>query len=72
MQRRWKSDALKTQCKGWFSLLLRTIEIKRGAENTLRILLASDSDITVTKTREFRPHIKTEVIILQATKIAQQ
>ena len=63
MQRRWKSDALRTQCKGWFSLLLRTIEIKRGAESTLRILLASGTDIT--KNREFRPHIETEVILLQ-------
>ena len=63
MQRRWKGNALKTQCKEWFSLLVRTIEIKRGAENTLRILLESGGDIT--KMKEFRLHIVTEVIILK-------
>ena len=62
MQRRWNGNALKTQCKEWFSLLVKTIEIKRGAESTLRILLESGRDII--KRKEFRPHIVTEVIII--------
>ena len=65
----WNSNGLKTQCKGWFSLLVNTIEIKRGAESTLRILLESDRDITITKNKEFRPHIETEVIIITNLKL---
>ena len=67
MQKRWKGNALKTQCKEWFSLLVKTIEIKRGAESTLRILLESDSDIT--KMEEFRAHIVTEVMIVKNLKL---
>ena len=62
MQKCWNSNGLKTQCKRWFSLLVKAIEIKRGAESTLRILLESDRDIT--KNKEFRPHIETEVIVI--------
>lgn len=56
----WDSVALKTQCKEWFSLLVKTIEIKGGAENTLQLLLASDRAFT--KNKDYRSHIETEVI----------
>ena len=56
----WDSVALKTQCKEWFSLLVKTIEIKGGAENTLQILLASDRAFT--NNEDYRSHIETEVI----------
>ena len=69
MQRRWNSNALKTQCERWFSLLVKTIEIKRGVESTLRILLESGRDDTITKTKEFRLHIETEVIIITNLKL---
>ena len=65
----WNSNGLKTQCKGWFSLLVKTIEIKRGAESILRILLQSDRGITITKNKEFCPHIETEVIIITNLKL---
>ena len=61
--RRWNGNDLKTHCKEWFSLLVKTIEIKRGAESTLRILLKSGREDTITKNKEFRLHIETEVII---------
>ena len=64
LQRRWNGNALKTQCKRWFSLLVKTIEIKRGAESILRILLKSGRDDTITKNKEFRLHFETEVIII--------
>ena len=67
MQKRWKGNALITKCKEWFSLLVKTIEIKRGAESTLRILLESGGEITMMK--EFRPHIVTEVIIIKNLKL---
>ena len=63
MQRRWNGNALKTHCKEWFSLLVKTIKIKRGAESTLRILLMSGREDTITKNKEFRLHIETEVTI---------
>ena len=56
----WDSVALKTQCKEWFSLLVKTIEIKGGAENTLQLLLASDRAFT--KNKDYCSHIETEVI----------
>ena len=65
MQNRWNSVALRTQCKGWFSLLVQTIEIKRGAESILQILLKSGREDTITKNKEYRPHIETEVILLK-------
>ena len=71
MQRRWNGNALKIQCKRWFSLLVKTIEIKRGAESILRILrslLRSGRDDTITKNKEFRLHIETEVIIITNLK----
>ena len=56
----WDGVALKTQCKEWLSLLVKTIEIKGGAENTLQLLLASDRAFT--KNEDYRSHIETEVI----------
>ena len=69
MQRRWNSNDLRTQCKRWFSLLVQSIKIKRGAESTLRILLESGRDDTITKNKEYRPHIETEVIIITNLKL---
>ena len=62
----WDSVALKTQCKEWFSLLVKTVEIKGGAENTLQILLLSDRGVT--NNEDYRSHIETEVINIRIVK----
>jgi len=60
-QRRWTSDAFKTECRKWFSLLLKAVKIKKGVENTLEIFL--DYGKAVTQDKVYRPHIETEVRI---------
>ena len=60
-QRRWTSDAFKTECRKWFSLLLKAVEIKQGVENTLENFLDSSKAVTVDK--DYRPHIEAEVYI---------
>lgn len=62
----WDSVALKTQCKEWFSLLVKTVEIKGGAENTLQLLLLSDRGVT--NNEDYRSHIETEVINIRSLK----
>ena len=59
IQRQWNSDALKEECRRWFSLLLKAVEIKKGVENILGMLLASNK--TVTFAKDCRPHIEAEV-----------
>ena len=59
MQRQWTSDALKEECRKWFSLLLKAVEIKKGVESILGMLLASSKAVTFVK--DCRPHIESEV-----------
>ena len=59
VQRRWESVALKVQCKKWFSLLLKAVEIKKGVESILGIFLESDKRVIV----DFYPHIESEVCL---------
>ena len=59
MERQWNSDALKEECRKWFSLLLKAVEIKKGVESILRMLLASSKAVTFAK--DCRPHIEREV-----------
>ena len=61
MQRQWTSDALKEECRKWFSLLLKAVEIKKGVESILGTFLSSSRAVTVAK--DCRPHIETEVWI---------
>ena len=58
-QRRWSSDAFKTECKRWFSLLLKAVEIKKGVESILESLLMSGKAVTLSK--DYRPHVEAEV-----------
>jgi len=58
-ERRWASEAFKTECKRWFSLLLKAVEIKKGIENILASFL--DSGKAVTQHKEYKPHIEAEV-----------
>ena len=60
-KRRWTSDAFKTECTKWFSLLLKAVEIRRGVENTLGSFLNSGKAVTLHK--DYRPYIETEVCI---------
>ena len=60
-QRQWNSDALKEECRQWFSLLLKAVEIKKGVESILRTLLSSSKAVTVAK--DCRPHIEAEVCV---------
>ena len=62
MQRQWNSDALKEECRKWFSLLLKAVEIKKGVESILGTFLSSSRAVTVAK--DCRPHIETEVCML--------
>ena len=66
-QRHWTSDAFKTECREWFSLLLKAVEIKQGVENTLRNFLGSGKAVTVDK--DYRPHIETEVHICMSNSM---
>ena len=59
----WNSVNLKTQCKEWFSLLVKSVEIKGGAENTLQLLLSG-----VTNDKDYRSHIETQVINIRSLK----
>ena len=61
MQRQWTSDALKEECRKWFSLLLKAVEIKKGVESILGTFLSSSRAVTVAK--DCHPHIETEVCI---------
>ena len=58
-ERRWASEAFKTECKSWFSLLLKAVEIKKGVENILASFL--DSGKAITHHKEYKPHIEAEV-----------
>jgi len=59
-ERRWASEAFKTECKSWFSLLLKAVEIKKGVENNLGSFL--DSGKAVTQHKEYKPHVEAEII----------
>ena len=59
MQRQWTSDALKEECRKWFSLLLKAVEIKKGVESILGTFLSSSRAVTVAP--DCRPHIEAEV-----------
>ena len=61
----WNSVHLKTQCKEWFSLLVKSVEMKGGADNTLQLLL---SDRGVTSDKDYRSHIETQVINIRSLK----
>ena len=61
MQRHWKGATLKVECKKWFSLLLKAVEIKKGVESILGMFLASSK--AVTWVADFHPHIKSEVCL---------
>ena len=63
-QRQWNSDALKEECRQWFSLLLKAVEIKKGVECILRMFLSSSRAVTVAK--DCRPHIEAEVCVYNA------
>ena len=67
MQRQWNSDALKEECRKWFSLLLKAVEIKKGVESILGMLLASSKAVTFAK--DCRPHIEAEVCMYKTTLI---
>ena len=56
MRRQWNSDAFKEECRKWFSLLLKAVEIKKGVESVLGMLLASS-----TFAKDCRTHIEAEV-----------
>ena len=58
-KKRWTSDALKEECRKWFSLLLDTVEIKEGAEKVLAHFLTSGKTVTLDK--DYRLHIEGEV-----------
>ena len=62
MERDWNSHALKEECRRWFSLLLKAVEIKKGVERTFGIILESGKAVTVHK--DCRPHIEAEVNLL--------
>ena len=61
-RKRWTSNAFKTECRKWFSLLLKVVDIKKGVENTFGSFLESGKDVTLDK--DYRPHIETEVRII--------
>jgi len=58
----WTSNAFKTECRKWFSLLLKVVDIKKGVENTFGSFLESGKAVTLDK--NYRPHIETEVCII--------
>lgn len=58
-KKHWTSDALKEECRKWFSLLLDTVEIKEGAEKVLAHFLTSGKTVTLDK--DYRLHIEGEV-----------
>ena len=58
-KKRWTSDALKEECRKWFSLLLDTVEIKEGVEKILAHFLTSGKAVTLDK--DYRLHIEGEV-----------
>ena len=60
-QRHWKGGTLKDECRKWFSLLLKAVEIKKGVESILGIFLASSN--AVIWVADFHPHIKSEVCL---------
>ena len=59
LQRRWKSGELQVQCREWFSLLLKAVEIRKGVESILEFFLGSSKHICWVA--DFRPHIQSEV-----------
>ena len=59
MQRRWKSGALKKECKKWFSLLLKAVEIRKGVESILSIFLEPGKAVIAV----FYPYIQSEVCL---------
>ena len=61
LQRQWKSNSLKEECRRWFSLLLKAVEIKKGVESILGMFLTSKK--AVTWVAEFRPSIESEVCL---------
>ena len=58
-KRHWTSNALKEECRKWFSLLLDAVEIKEGAVDMLEHFLTSG--MTVTLDKDYRLHIEAEV-----------
>ena len=55
----WTSNALKEECRKWFSLLLDAVEIKDGVVDILGHFLTSGKAVTLDE--DYRLHIGAEV-----------
>ena len=59
LKEHWTSNALKEECRKWFSLLLDAVEIKEGAVDMLEHFLTSGKPVTLDE--DYRLHIQAEV-----------